>query len=81
MPSVGPGSMRRGESSEETESTTTSRRGSEDSDSGVNLSERDVLHQTHPGRPDTTGESYPPAQLCHCIITATKQRKIIEDNQ
>ena len=42
--------VRRGESSEETESTTTaSRRGSEDSDSGVNLSEKEVVHQ-HPGR-------------------------------
>ena len=45
--------IRRGESSEETESTTTaSRRGSEDSDSGVNLSEKEVIHQ--PGRSTET---------------------------
>ena len=43
--------MKRAESSEETESTTTaSRRGSEDSDSGVNLSEKEITNQTQPGR-------------------------------
>lgn len=58
--------VRRGESSEETESTTTaSRRGSEDSDSGVNLSEKEVTHQ-HPGRgPEGFfRESWSTSQLC-----------------
>ena len=44
-------SMKRTESSEETESTTTaSRRGSDDSDSGVNLSEKEMTNQHQPGR-------------------------------
>ena len=42
--------VKRTESSEDTESTTTaSRRDSEDSDSGVNLSEREVTHLGTPG--------------------------------
>ena len=45
------GDIKRTESSEETESTTTaSRRDSEDSDSGVNMSEREGLTNQTPGR-------------------------------
>ena len=44
------GDIKRTESSEETESTTTaSRRDSEDSDSGVNMSEREGLTNQTPG--------------------------------
>ena len=51
-------SMKRTESSEETESTTTaSRRGSDDSDSGVNLSEKEITNQTQPGRKASPGQA------------------------
>ena len=65
-------SMKRAESSEETESTTTaSRRGSEDSDSGVNLSEREVPGQSQPGRAVRPG----PAEV-FCVSDLTRQKTL-----
>ena len=67
--------MKRAESSEETESTTTaSRRGSDDSDSGVNLSEKEITNQTQPGRAARPGQASP-VMLCN-VSDLTRQRTL-----